>query len=141
MKFIKEEETTKKTDDGNISITIGQQNTSLQAKVIAMSANQTLDGQVAQLNYILANSATKVVINGKEYKPMDLVGKPDLRDQDTLKIMVILLGLSLDAIALSDEEVKNSSGQVSQSEAESNAGSAPKVEEDDQAPTAECSSQ
>ena len=137
MKFLKEEETTETSEDGNISITIGQQNTSIQAKVLAMSVNRTLDGQIAQINYILANAATKVKINGKEYKPMDLVGKPDLRDQDTLKTMVILLGLSLDAIVLSDEEVKNSSGQALQSEVESDAGSAQEAKEDDQAPPVE----
>ena len=141
MKFLKEEETTKTSEDGKISITIGQQNTSMQAKVIAMSSHRTLDGQINQINYILANAATKVTINGKEYKPMDLVGKTDIRDQDTLKVMIILLGLSLDAIALDDEEVKNSSGQVSPSEVESNAESALKVKEEGPALDANCPDQ
>ena len=141
MKFLKEEEITRTSENGKISITVGQLDTSLQAKVLAMSANQTLDGQIDQITFVLANVATRVVINGTEYKPLDLVGKPDLRDKDTLTTMIILLGLALDAIALSEEEVKNLSGQVSPKEVESDVESAPKVKEDDQVQNAEYSSQ
>lgn len=124
MKFLKDEEITRETEDGKISITLLQLSTSMQGTVLSMSSDQSIDGQIKTVKYILLNHISKVTINGKSYPPEDVANRSNLADEDTLKTVIKILGLSLDAIVLTEADRKKPSGQGLQKEKEKVAESA-----------------
>ena len=130
MKFLKEEKITKKAEDGKISITIKQLSTSLQGTVLARSSRQDLESQIALCSFLLNTAIEKVEINGVEYPPVDVASKSDLKDKDTLKTFITILGLALDGIALPDDDKKKSLPQELLTEQEKSAGSAQGAMED-----------
>lgn len=130
MKFLKEEEVTESTEDGKISISIKHLTTSLQGVVLARSAKQDLENQIALCSFLLSSAITKVVIDGVEYPPLDVALKSDLKDSDTLKIFIKILGLALNAIAIPEEDKKKSSQQELLTEPEKSAENAHAATED-----------
>ena len=106
MKFLKEEKVTKKTKDGKISITISQLTTSLQGTVLSRSSATDLESQISLCQFLLKTAIEKVEINGKEYPPVDVADKSNLKDSATLKTFIAILGLALDGIALPEEAKK-----------------------------------
>ena len=114
MRFLKEEEIKETTEDGKVSIKIDQLSTSLQGKVLSMSGNRTLEGQIEAVQYLLLNHVTEVIIDGESYGPKEVALNSDLSDNDTLTTVIKIYGLCLDAIVLGDEDRKKLLGQASQ---------------------------
>ena len=112
MKFLKEEKIVKKTKDGKISITISQLSTSLQGTVLSRSSDTSLEAQISLCQFLLKTAIEKVKIDGVEYPPVKVAEESDLKDKDTLKTFIIILGLALDGISLPDEAKKKSKQQA-----------------------------
>lgn len=130
MKFLKDEEITKTSEDGKISITVKQLSTSVQGKVLSMSAQKDLASQLSILTFLCLDSIIKIKIDGVEYPPLDVATKSDLKCKDTLTTVMIILGLALDATILSEGDKKKSSPQQLLKEPEKGAKSAQGATED-----------
>lgn len=115
MKFLKEEESTKTSKDGKISVTIKQLTTSIQGKVLAMSEQRDIASQLSLLTFLSASAITKVEVNGKKYEqegtdlsPLDIATSADLGDKATLSTVMQILGLALDATGMTVQDKKKS---------------------------------
>ena len=92
LKFLKEEEITRTSEDGKISITINQLSTSRQTRVMSMARFSDIEGQIALLHYLLASAIVKVVIDLVEYEPKSLINTLDVTHDDTKLVAIQMLG-------------------------------------------------
>ena len=72
-------------EDGGIVLDIAVVNTATQARMSDLSLDNTIEGRIKLVGYMLRNVITAVTVDGVNYVPIELATKADISDPATLR--------------------------------------------------------
>ena len=104
MKFLKGQ--TEVVERDNIKLGLKVMDTTMQAEITEMSRGEKINDKIKMVGYMLTNCISTVSIDGIEYNPEYLRRSADISDLDTLRIMMKISGMVIDAAYSSVEDVK-----------------------------------
>ena len=73
-----------------VKLTLSVISTAQQARLMDLSADQSIDGQMKVVAYYLRNCIESIEIGGKEYDTAVLIESADLSDKETIKVMICI---------------------------------------------------
>lgn len=105
IKLLKDELIEK--EEGNLKICLHPISTSVQARLIELGRKQGIDKQIDYVQYCLRAVIKELHIDDVKLDPLEVAGKADLSDDETLASMIRIGYLVDKAVLLSEEEKKS----------------------------------
>lgn len=97
---------TEEVEDDGVKLTISVITSAQQAKLMDLSGDQTIEGQMKVVAYYLRNCIDFIEIDGQEYDTDTLIKSADLSDAETIKVMLKIRKMSDEVAFVSTAQVK-----------------------------------
>lgn len=95
-------------ESDTIKMSVGVVSMSMQAKIMDLSVDTTIEGNLKLVAYCLRNCVESIEIDGADYDPKALADGADISDNDTLKAMMEVGQLCVESIFVSGKDEKKS---------------------------------